>query len=148
VAFIPPHKLLPFFNKGSAAPPLNNDSHGKRGRRRTNLWTYSAPLIGSDKRRDRPDLPNMKPTSMLEDVLTDLTNRREFVLDPFLGFGSTLIAAENTGRVCCAVELDPPYVDVIIRRFEASTGTPAILADSCETFEEIAASRRDDERQC
>jgi DNA modification methylase len=140
------YRLLPLFKKGSAAH-VNNSSDGKRGRHRTNLWTYSAPSIGSDARRGRPDLPNMKPTSMLEDALTDLTNRGEFVLDPFLGFGSTLIAAENTGRVCCGVELDPLYVDVIIRRYEASTGTSAILADIGETFEEIAAGRRDDERR-
>jgi DNA modification methylase len=140
------YRLLPFFKKGSAAP-VNNSSDGKRGRRRANLWTYSAPSIGSDKRRGRPYLPNMKPTSMVEGALTDLTNRGEFVLDPFLGSGSTLIAAENTGRVCCGVELNPLYVDAIIRRFEASTGTPAILADIGETFEEIAAGRRDDKRR-
>jgi DNA modification methylase len=52
---------------------------------------------------------------MLEDALMDLTNRGEIVLDPFLGSGSTLIAAENTGRLCCGVELDPLYVDAIIR---------------------------------
>jgi len=84
---------------------------------------------------------------MLDDALTDLTNRGELVLDPFLGSGSTLIAAENTGRVCCGVELDPLYVDVIIRRYEASTGTAAILADSDETFEQVATRRRDDDRR-
>jgi DNA modification methylase len=82
---------------------------------------------------------------MLQDALIDLTNRGEIVLDPFLGSGSTLIAAENTGRVCCGIELDPLYVDVIIRRFEAETGVAAILADSGETFEKLAARRRNDE---
>ena len=61
----------------------------------------------------------MKPTAMLQDALIDLTNRGEIVLDPFLGSGSTLIAAENTGRVCCGIELDALYVDVIIRSYEA-----------------------------
>jgi len=84
---------------------------------------------------------------MLDDALTDLTNRGELVLDPFLGSGSTLIAAENTGRVCCGVELDPLYVDVIIRRYEASTGIAAILADSDETLEQVATRRRDDDRR-
>ena len=82
---------------------------------------------------------------MLQDALIDLTNRGEIVLDPFLGSGSTLIAAENTGGVCCGVELDPRYVDVIIRRYEAATGTTVILADTGETFEEVAARRRNDE---
>ena len=72
----------------------------------------------------------MKPTAMLEDALIDLTNRGEIVLDPFLGSGSTLMAAENTGRVCRGVELDPLYVDVIIRRYEAATGKTVILADT------------------
>jgi DNA modification methylase len=135
-------RLLPLFKKGSAAH-VNNSSDGKRGRHRSNLWTYSAPSIGSDVGRYRPDLSNMKPTSMLEDALTDLTNRGEVVLDPFLGFGSTLIAAENTGRVCCGVELDPLYVDFIIRRYEGSTGTSAILVEIGDALEEMAAGRPD-----
>ncbi len=79
---------------------------------------------------------------MLADVLIDLTNSGEIVLDPFLGSGSTLIAAQNTGRVCCGVELDPLYVDVIIRRYQAETGTAAILAESGETFEQLASRGR------
>ena len=84
---------------------------------------------------------------MLKDALIDLTNRGEIVLDPFLGSGSTLIAAENTGRVCCGVELDPLYVDVIIRRYEAETGAAVILADTGATFEEVLAGYPDLERE-
>jgi DNA modification methylase len=58
-----------------------------------------------------------------------------------------LIAAQNTGRVCCGVELDPLCVDVIIRRYQASTGIAAILADSRETFEQVATRRPNDERR-
>jgi len=87
----------------------------------------------------------VKPTAMLQDALIDLTNRGEIVLDPFLGSGSTLIAAENTGRVCCGIELDPLYVDIIIRRYEAETGAAVILADTGATFEEVASRRRNDE---
>ena len=71
------------------------------------------------------DHPTVKPTAMLEDALLDLTNRGDIVIDPFLGSGSTLIAADKTGRVCRGVELDPLYVDVIVRRYEAATGAPA-----------------------
>ena len=81
---------------------------------------------------------------MLQDALIDLTNRGEIVLDPFLGSGSTLIAAENTGRICCGVELDPLYVDVIIRRYQGVTGTTASLADTGEPFEKLVDRRRKD----
>ena len=139
------HELLPLFKKG-AAPHVNNIALGKRGRHRTNLWTYpGASSLGSDARKGLQDHPTVKPVAMLGDALIDLTNRGEVVLDPFLGSGSTLIAAENTGRICCGIELDPLYVDVIIRRFEAETGTPAILAETGETFEDLAARRRNDE---
>ena len=79
---------------------------------------------------------------MLQDALIDLSNRGEIVLDPFLGAGSTLFAAENTGRVCRGIELNPRYVDVIIRRYEEKTGAAVILADTGETSEKLAARRR------
>jgi hypothetical protein len=79
--------------------------------------------------------------------LEDLTKRGELVLDPFLGSGSTLIAAQNTGRVCCGIARDPLYVDVIIRSYEALTGSAAILADSAKTFEQVASRRRDEDHR-
>ena len=78
---------------------------------------------------------------MLEDALFDLTARGDIVLDPFLGSGSTLIAAHRTGRVCRGVEIDPLYVDLIIRRFETETGETAVLVETGETREELAARR-------
>lgn len=139
------HELLPLFKKGSASH-VNNIALGKRGRHRTNLWIYpGASSLGSDARKGLQDHPTVKPTAMLEDALIDLTNRGDIVLDPFLGSGSTLMAAENSGRLCCGVELDPLYVDVIVRRYEAATGTTVVLADTGETFAEVAARRRKDE---
>ena len=140
------HELLPLFKKGSASH-VNNLSVGKRGRLRSNLWTYpNAASVGSGVRKGLQDHPSVKPTAMLQDALIDLTNRGEIVLGPFLGSGSALIAAENTGRVCRGIEPDPLYVDVIIRRYEAATGAAVILADSGETFKKVAARRRNDER--
>jgi DNA modification methylase len=78
---------------------------------------------------------------MLEDAMLDLTNRGDIVLDPFLGSGSTLIAADKTGRVCRGIELDPLYVDVILRRYEAATGYQAVLVETNEAFEALAARR-------
>jgi DNA modification methylase len=135
------HELLPLFKNGSA-PHTNNVELGKRGRWRSNVWTYpGASSLGSDARRGLKDHPPVKPTAMLEDALLDLTNRGDIVIDPFLGSGSTLIAADKTGRVCRGVELDPLYVDVIVRRYEAATGAPAVLVETGETFEALAARR-------
>jgi hypothetical protein len=129
------------FKKGPA-PHVNNIQLGKRGRWRSNVWAYpGASSLGSDARRGLQDHPTVKPTTMLEDALLDLTNRGDIVIDPFLGSGSTLIAAEKTGRICCGVELDPLYVDVIIRRFEAATGSPATLVETGEAFETLTAQR-------
>ena len=83
---------------------------------------------------------------MLKDALLDLTNRGDIVLDPFLGSGSTLIAAEATGRICRGTELDPLYVDVVIRRFEEVTGQRAILEETDETFDELADRRKNEAR--
>jgi DNA modification methylase len=135
------HELLPLFKKGSSSH-VNNLSLGKRGRRRTNLWTYpSVSSSGSDARKGPSDHGSAKPTAMLQDALIDLSNRGDIVLDPFLGSGSTLIAAENSGRVCRAVELNPLSIDVIIRRYEALMRTTAVPADTGEPFATLAARR-------
>jgi DNA modification methylase len=78
---------------------------------------------------------------MLEDALLDLTDRGAIVIDPFLGSGSTLIAADKTGRVCRGVELDPLYVDVIVRRYEAATAKSAVFVETEETFAALTARR-------
>ena len=135
------HELLPLFKKGSA-PHVNNVELGKRGRWRSNVWTYpGASSLGSDSRRGLKDHPTVKPTALLEDALLDLSNRGEIVVDPFLGSGSTLIAAEATRRVCRGIELDPLYADVIVRRYEGATGNPAFLLETGETFEALAMRR-------
>lgn len=121
------HELLPLFKKGSATH-TNNVELGKNGRWRSNVWTYpGASSLGSDARRGLREHPTVKPALLLQDALLDLTNRGDIVLDPFLGSGSTLIAADKTGRICRAVELDPLYVDVIVRRWEAVSDEPAVL---------------------
>ena len=135
------HELLPLFKKGTEAH-VNNVELGKRGRWRSNVWTYpGASSLGSDARRGLQEHPTVKPVAMLEDALLDLTHRGDIVLDPFLGSGSTLIASEKTGRICRGLELDPLYVDVIIRRYEAATGKAATLNQTGEDFSVLAARR-------
>ena len=97
--------------------------------------------LGSDARRGLRERPTVKPVAMLEDVLLDLSHRGDIVLDPFLGSGSALIASEKTGRICRGLELDPLYVDVIIRRYEAATGKAATLNQTGEDFSVLAARR-------
>lgn len=135
------HELLPLFKIGTSAH-VNNIELGKHGRWRSNTWIYpGASSMGSDARRGLQDHPTVKPVTMLEDALLDMTNRDDIVLDPFLGSGSTLIAAEKTGRCCRGLELDPRYVDVILRRYHEITGQLGILRETGETVLELAERR-------
>jgi DNA modification methylase len=131
------HELLPLFKKGHASH-VNNIDFGRRGRHRSNVWTYpGASSYGSDARRGLRDHPTVKPVAMLRDALIDLSHRDEIILEPFGGSGSTLIACEKTGRVCRCIEIDPLYVDVIIRRYQKITGQKAVLEEAGETFDEL-----------
>jgi DNA modification methylase len=119
--------LLPLFKKGTK-PHVNNINLGKNGRWRSNVWQYAgASSLGSDAREGLKNHPTVKPVGMLEDALVDLTNRGEVVLDPFLGSGSTLIAADRSGRVCRGIEIDAHYVDLIGQRFQALTGVQPVI---------------------
>ena len=121
------HELV-FVYRVGAAPHLNNVELGKHGRNRTNVWDYAS--VNSLKGSRREDLalhPTVKPTSLVADAIQDVTRRGELVLDLFLGSGTSLIAAERTGRRFRGVELDPAYVDVAIARWTERTGQEAYL---------------------
>jgi DNA modification methylase len=77
---------------------------------------------------------------MVADAMLDCSARGDMVLDPFLGSGTTLIAAERVGRRCCGIEIDPLYVDTIIRRWHAFTGDKATLGDTNKCFDDLAAN--------
>jgi DNA modification methylase len=81
--------------------------------------------------------PTVKPVQMLADAILDVTRRGEVVLDLFLGSGSTLMACEQTNRICHGVEIDPAYIQVIIKRWEKSTGKTAIRESDGLTFQEV-----------
>ena len=85
--------------------------------------------------------PTVKPVALIADALRDVTKRGDVVLDTFLGSGSNVIAAEETGRICCSVEFDPLYVDVAIRRWQNTTGQDAILLETGEPFNAFARGR-------
>ena len=79
----------------------------------------------------------MKPVALVADAIMDCTARGEIVLDSFLGSGTTLIAAERVGRICYGIELEPTYVDVTVRRWQAFTGKTAIHQKSGRSFREL-----------
>ena len=121
------HELFPVFKAGRA-PHRNNIQLGRFGRDRSNVWSYpGATTMGSDAREGLKSHPTVKPVSMLQDALLDMTNVGDIVVDPFLGSGSTLIACEKSGRICRAVEIDPGFVDVAIRRWIDLTGKTPVL---------------------
>ena len=135
------HELVFVFKVGTAKH-INNFGLGERGRYRSNVWTY--PGVNTFKRGRMEELeahPTVKPLAMVVDALKDCSRRRGIVLDPFVGSGTTLLAAEETGRIGRGIELDPHYVDVAILRWQALTGRSAIHLGSGRTFDELAAWR-------
>ena len=139
------HELVFLFKKGSA-PHTNNVELGRHGRHRTNVWTYPGANTfgrGHDEEGDLLALhPTPKPVNLVADAILDCSRRREVILDPFLGSGTTLIAAERTGRRCFGLELDPLYVDTIIARWQRLTGSDARLESTGETFVAITETRK------
>lgn len=115
--------------KVTAGETINNFGLGEGGRYRSNLWTYEgANVFRRGRMEDLRDHPTVKPTRMIADALRDCSRRGGIVIDPFLGSGSTLAAAELCGRIGYGLELDPHYCDVILRRVAKATGsTPALL---------------------
>ena len=85
--------------------------------------------------------PTVKPVALVADAIKDCTRRNGLVLDPFAGSGTILIAAERTGRRAQAMEIDPHYVDVAVKRWQDYTGKSAVLAGDDRTFELMAESR-------
>jgi len=131
------HELIFVFKHGKG-PHQNHFGLGSGGRNRSNVWQYrGVNAFGKDRMDLLGTHPTVKPVAMIADALRDVTRRSEVVLDVFLGAGSTLIAAEETGRVCVGVELDPIYVDAAIRRWQKRTGKEAVHAVSGETFDTI-----------
>jgi DNA modification methylase len=122
------HELCPIFKNGKA-PHLNTVELGKHGRYRTNVWSHRGmSSFGAGRDEALASHPTVKPVGLLVEAIKDCTRRGDLVIDPFLGSGSTLIAAEKAGRVCYGIELDPLYCDLIIARYEKLTGNQATNA--------------------
>jgi len=134
------HEFICVFKHGDG-PHQNNVELGKHGRNRSNVWTYAGVNTFRAGRLDELALhPTVKPVALVTDAIRDCSRRGDVILDPFLGSGTTVLAAERVGRRAFGIELDPTYVDVAVRRWQSFTKRDAILAVTGTTFDEIAAA--------
>jgi len=134
------HELIGVFSR--SAQFQNNIQLGKFGRYRTNVWTYpGVTSFSATRTEDLADHPTVKPTQLIADIILDCTSIGDTVLDPFLGSGTTLLAAEQTKRRGIGIELDPQYVDVAIHRLQETHGRSAIHAETGLSFEDLKTER-------
>lgn len=123
-------------------PHINNFGLGAKGRYRTNVWNYpGCNSFGRDRDANLAMHPTVKPVALVMDALRDCSHRGSIVLDPFGGSGTTMIAAERTGRRARLIEFDPLYCDLIVNRWQTLTGKIARLVETNETFEQVKARR-------
>lgn len=135
------HELVFVFKNGKVAH-INNIQLGQFGRYRTNVWQYTSAvsLARSNEEGNLLALhPTVKPVQMIADAIMDCSNRGDVIVDSFLGSGTTVIAAERTGRICYGIEIDPRFVDIVVRRWQAFTGKIAKHAESGRSFAELEA---------
>lgn len=135
------HELI-YVAKKPGASHCNNIQLGAHGRNRSNVWRFPGATGGSvDDADDFKLHPTVKPLKLIEEALLDVTAVGDIVLDPFLGSGSTLLAAERTQRRCLGVEISPAYVDVAIRRWQDMTGEAAVHIETGDTFDDREAAK-------
>jgi DNA modification methylase len=135
------HELIGVFRVGTL-PHLNTVELGRHGRNRSNVWHYAgANTFRAGRMEDLHAHPTVKPIALVVDAIKDCTLRNQIILDTFCGSGSTLLAAERTGRRCYGLEIDPGYVDVAVRRWQMLTGRDAVHGISGLSFEEVGGQR-------
>jgi hypothetical protein len=123
-------------------PLVNNVQLGKFGRYRTNVWDFRGySSFGKGRDEALAAHPTVKPWPMLAEIILDCTKRGDIILDPFLGSGSTILAAEKTSRRCFGIELEPKYVEVCIARWEKMTGKKAVHGATGLTIDELRKAR-------
>jgi DNA modification methylase len=135
------HELVFVFKNGHA-PHVNNVELRRFGRNRSNVWPYArVNAVGKERDVELGMHPILKPLALVADAILDCSKRGAIVLDAFAGSGTTLLAAERTGRKGFGIEIDPHCADTALRRFESLYGLKAIHARSNRSFEEIASGR-------
>ncbi len=136
------HELVFVFKSGTA-PHINNVRLGQYGRYRTNVWNYAGVNSFGANRGDLELHPTVKPVALVADAIRDCSHRQGIVLDAFVGSGTTLVAAEKTGRIACGIEIDSHYCDVILHRMRDLCGLEAVLEATGQAFTEVAGDRAD-----
>jgi DNA modification methylase len=135
------HEMVFVFRNGKA-PHLNNVQLGRFGRNRPNTWFY--PGVNSFARKGAENAlswhPTVKPLALVADAVLDCSKRGDIMLDPFAGSGTTILAAERTGRRGFGIEIDAIYVDTAVARWEKMTGQQARTADGV-TFAQMKSER-------
>lgn len=140
------HELI-FVFKSGAAPHINNVELGRFGRNRTNVWSYpGVNSFGKNRNADLAMHPTVKPTALVADAILDCSKRGDIVLDAFAGSGTTIVAAEKTGRRGYGIEIDPHYVDATIRRCAELHGVKAVHAECELEFETVKRERSKEAR--
>jgi DNA modification methylase len=135
------HELILVFKNGDG-PHQNNIELGRHGRSRSNVWSYAGVNSFRAGRLDELAIhPTVKPVALVADAMRDCSRRGDIILDPFMGSGTTILAAERVGRRGYGLEIDPLYVDAAIRRWQDFAGRDAILKATGQTFDEVAALR-------
>ena len=138
------HELVFVFKVGGA-PHVNTFGLGETGRYRTNVWDYAGiSSLGANRDAELAMHPTVKPVALVADAIQDCSKRGAVVLDCFGGSGTTLIAAEKSGRCARLLEYDPAYCDTIVRRWEIFTGKHATLVATGERFEDVEERRMQD----
>ena len=136
------HELVWVFQNGTGRA-INNVELGAKGRYRTNVWNYPGLNSLHPGRAGQLAMhPTVKPVALVADAILDCSRRGGLVLDPFAGSGTTIMAAERTGRRGCGIEIDPAYADVAVRRWQERTRRTAVLAGDGRSFAEVAAARQ------
>jgi hypothetical protein len=142
------HEFVFVFKVGTGRH-INTIELGRSGRYRTNVWSYAGVnTMRAGRLDDLAMHPTVKPVALVADAIKDCSRRGDIVLDPFAGSGTTIIAAHKTGRCAYAMEIDPLYVDVVIRRWQTFSNQQALHHETGRPFDELARVRESSPEVC
>ena len=134
------HELVAVYSRAKTFQ--NNINLGASGRYRTNIWHYDGVTsFGPTRTEDLIDHPTVKPTKLIADILLDCTSIGDWVLDPFLGSGTSCLAAEQVNRRCLGLELEPKFVDVALKRLKERCSLDAVHVQTGKSYADISSER-------